>query len=97
MDRLGLPEVTDKTITDRSALKDQLEEIRERGYAIDDEERVIGMRCVAAPICDENDRPIGAISVSGPTNRFDDDIFKAEIPKNVLSTANVIEVNMTYS
>ncbi len=97
VDRHGLPGVTEKTITDTEELKHQLATIRERGYAIDDEERVIGMRCVAAPICDEDDRPIGAISVSGPTNRFDESTFNAEIPKSVLSTANVIEVNMTYS
>lgn len=97
IERHGLPSVTDRTITDEAELKAELEEIRERGYAIDDEERVIGMRCVAAPICDENDDPLGAISVSGPTNRFDDGVFEDEIPKSVLSTANVIEVNMTYS
>ncbi|WP_247004421.1 IclR family transcriptional regulator [Halosolutus gelatinilyticus] len=97
IDRHGLPSVTDQTITDEAELKAELKEIRERGYAIDDEERVIGMRCVAAPICDENNDPLGAISVSGPTNRFDDRVFEGEIPKNVLSTANVIEVNMTYS
>ncbi|RKD95323.1 IclR family transcriptional regulator [Halopiger aswanensis] len=97
IDRHGLPGVTERTITDETELKAQLEAIRDRGYAIDDEERVLGMRCIAAPICDENDEPLGAISVSGPTNRFTDDRFDEEIPKHVLSTANVIEVNMTYS
>ncbi|WP_226040020.1 IclR family transcriptional regulator [Natrinema sp. DC36] len=97
IDRHGLPAVTEKTITNVGELKRQLATIREQGYAIDDEERVSGMRCVAAPICDDEANPIGAISVSGPTNRFDDEIFATEIPKAVLSTANVIEVNMTYS
>ncbi|GAB3671439.1 IclR family transcriptional regulator [Halopiger thermotolerans] len=97
IDRHGLPAVTERTITDEDELKAQLAEIRERGYAVDDEERVLGMRCIAAPICDENDEPLGAISVSGPTNRFTGDRFDEEIPKHVLSTANVIEVNMTYS
>ncbi|NUB93646.1 IclR family transcriptional regulator [Haloterrigena sp. SYSU A121-1] len=97
IDRHGLPRVTEKTITDADELKDELAEIRDRGYAIDDEERVAGMRCVAAPICDGDETPLGAISVSGPTNRFNDETFTNEIPKTVLSTANVIEVNMTYS
>ncbi|UHQ98508.1 IclR family transcriptional regulator (plasmid) [Natrinema zhouii] len=97
IDRHGLPGVTEKTLTDIDELKDQLTTINEQGYAIDDEERVSGMRCVAAPICDDAENPIGAISVSGPTNRFDDETFATEIPKVVLSTANVIEVNMTYS
>lgn len=97
IDQHGLPAVTEQTVTDKDELKARLTEIRNRGYAIDDEERVLGMRCVAAPICDEEGNPIGAISVSGPTNRFNDEVFEDEIPKNVLSTANVIEVNMTYS
>ncbi|WP_121741524.1 IclR family transcriptional regulator [Natronorubrum halophilum] len=97
IDRHGLPAVTEQTVTDRDELKAQLAEIRNRGYAIDDEERVLGMRCVAAPICDEDGMPIGAVSVSGPTNRFNNEVFEDEIPKSVLSTANVIEVNMTYT
>ncbi|WP_101295902.1 IclR family transcriptional regulator [Halegenticoccus soli] len=97
IDRRGLPGVTQKTITDTDELKEQLETVRERGYAIDDEERVRGMRCVAAPICDPSDTPLGAISVSGPTNRFDGEVFEDRIPKSVLSAANVVEVNMTYS
>jgi len=93
----GLSSVTPQTITDEEALKAELAEIRERGYAIDDEERVPGMRCVAAPICNEDDQPLGAISVSGPTNRFNEAVLESDIAKHVLSTANVIEVNMTYS
>jgi len=96
IDRHGLPAVTEKTITDEAELKDELTAIERRGYAVDDEERVAGMRCVAAPICDADEDPIGAISISGPSNRFDDETFEEEIPKHVLSTANVVEVNMTY-
>ncbi|MCU4742555.1 IclR family transcriptional regulator [Natronoglomus mannanivorans] len=93
----GLPAVTKNTITDRETLKEELAEIRERGYAIDDEERVEGMRCVAAPLRDSSGYPIGGLSVSGPMSRFNDDVFVEEIPNKVLSTANVIEVNMTYA
>lgn len=96
IDRHGLPAVTENTITTEAELEEELTTITRRGYAIDDEERVKGMRCVAAPITDESNDPIGAISVSGPTNRFNDDVFDEQIPKHVLSTANVIEVNMTY-
>lgn len=75
IDRHGLPAVTENTITTEAELKEELTTIAQRGYAIDDEERVKGMRCVAAPITDESNDPIGAISVSGPTNRFNDDVF----------------------
>ncbi|WP_394354995.1 IclR family transcriptional regulator [Halorarum halophilum] len=93
----GLPKVTRKTITDRETLSDQLAEIRERGYATDDEERIEGMRCIAAPILDRNDEILGAVSVSGPMSRMHDDRYENDIPRQVQSAANVIEVNMTYS
>jgi DNA-binding IclR family transcriptional regulator len=56
---------TEKTITSKVALLNALEGVRRRGYAIDDEEIVAGVRCVGAPILDENDRAIAAVSVSG--------------------------------
>lgn len=97
LDRHGLPSVTENTVTDRAALFDTLEQIRERGYAYDDEERVKGMRCVAAPITDDDDRAIAAVSVSGPKSRMQEDRFTNEIPEQIRRCANVIEVNLTYS
>ena len=97
LDRHGMPKVTDKTITDRDRLYDQLDEVRERGVAFDDEERVDGMRCVAAPITDGDDRAIAALSVSGPKSRMLGETFTEQIPDRVLRSANVIEVNLTYS
>jgi DNA-binding IclR family transcriptional regulator len=53
-----------------------LKDIQLTGYALDDEEQSIGMRCVASIIYDENSTPLAAISVSGPTAR----ITNARIP-----------------
>jgi DNA-binding IclR family transcriptional regulator len=61
---------TPKTIGSREALLVALEKIRRRGYAIDDEEIELGVRCVGAPIFNENRRAIAAISVSGPISRI---------------------------
>ena len=97
IDERGLPQVTKKTITDREVLYEQLEEIRERGYATDDEERVEGMRCIGAPILNRDDEILGAVSVSGPMSRMHDDRYQNDVPRRVQSAANVIEVNMTYS
>ena len=97
IDRYGLPQITEQTITDREDLFEVLEEVRERGYAYDDGERVAGMRCVAAPITDSDDRAIAAVSVSGPKSRMLGEIFSEEIPDMVLRSTNVIEVNLTYS
>ena len=96
LDRHGLPRITPKTVTDRDALFEELTEIRERGYAIDDEERVEGMRCVAAPITNNDGEPIAAVSVSGPKSRMQGQLFEEEVPNLVLRTANVIDVNLTY-
>lgn len=97
IDRHGLPKVTENTITDREELFEELSEIRDRGYAFDDEERVKGMRCVAAPITNNHNRAIAALSVSGPKSRMQDESFNDELPDMVQRAANVIQVNLTYS
>jgi len=61
---------TSKTIGSREALSDALANIRRRGYAIDDEEIELGVRCIGAPIFNENRQAIAAMSVSGPTSRI---------------------------
>ncbi|CAB3764864.1 IclR family transcriptional regulator [Burkholderia puraquae] len=62
--------LTPHTITDRRRLQVELQITATRGYAIDDEEIVLGVRCVAAPIVDSEGRVRGAISVAGPTYRM---------------------------
>ena len=97
IDRHGLPEITKNSITTPEELTDELEAVRERGYAIDDEERIEGMKCIAAPIIDRSDDVLGAVSVSGPTSRMQGQRFEEEIPSTVRRAANIIEVTVTYS
>jgi DNA-binding IclR family transcriptional regulator len=61
---------TEKTITSREELLKSLDRVRRRGYAIDDEEIELGVRCVGAPIFDTGHRAIAALSVSGPAARI---------------------------
>ena len=61
---------THKTLTSREALLKALERVRRRGYAIDDQEIEVGVRCIGAPIFDEKRRAIAAVSVSGPASRI---------------------------
>lgn len=68
--RHGLPARTPNTITDRAKLFKHLEEVRRRGYAIDNVENEDGIRCVGAPIFDHQGRPVAALSVSGPAFRL---------------------------
>ena len=91
----GFPEYTQNTITDRAALEKDLEEIRENRLALDLEEYERGVRCIASPILDEDDRALGAISVSGPATRFTGDYYHEELAEAVKSAANVIGLNIT--
>ncbi|EMA32949.1 IclR family transcriptional regulator [Haloarcula japonica] len=97
VDRHGLGGEASKSISSRAELEQELADIRDRGVAFDDEERLEGLRCVAAPVLNHDNEVIGAISVSGPTNRFRGDRFREELPQKVLEVANVIELNVTYS
>lgn len=71
--RSQLDRFTPNTITDPAALARELRRIRARGYAIDDEEKAAGMRCVAAPIIGAYGQAVAGISVSGPTHRMRSD------------------------
>ncbi len=66
----GLPKRTCNTLTSPEALRAELERVREQGYAIDDQENEVGVRCIGAPIFDYTGQVIGAISVSGPASRM---------------------------
>ena len=61
---------TIRTITDREALIHHLEVVRAQGYAVDDEEYQYGVRCIAVPVFDYREKCVGAIGISGPTNRL---------------------------
>jgi len=97
IDQHGLPATTEQTITDRDELYKELEHIREAGVAFDDEARLNGLRCVAVPILNNDDEVEGAISLSGPTSRFQGEYFRSEIPAKLDDAANVIELNITYT
>jgi len=69
----GLRPLTPNTIRDKDRLFAELADIRERGYALDDEESVLGARCVAAPIFNMFGNVEGAFSISGAKHRFPDE------------------------
>lgn len=96
VDTHGLPATTDKTVTDRETLFERLDDIKDRGVAFDDEERLRGLRCVAVPILTQNDDVEGAISVAGPSSRFRGEWFREELPDRLRNAVNIIELNITY-
>ncbi|MFB9839780.1 IclR family transcriptional regulator [Actinoallomurus acaciae] len=76
--RTGLPAHTPHTITDPAALLKELGLIRRRGYALDDEEQEIGVRCVAVPLT--GTPTLAAISISGPQGRLPLNVIDDVVP-----------------
>jgi DNA-binding IclR family transcriptional regulator len=68
--RRGMRRFTPSTIITLEGLLQELDDVRERGYAIDNEESAVGLRCVGCAIRDEGDRVVAAISVSAPSQRL---------------------------
>ncbi|NTH16779.1 helix-turn-helix domain-containing protein [Agrobacterium rhizogenes] len=80
---------TAKTITDLNHLKPHLAIARQRGYAIEDEEIIVGNRCVGAPILDATGKPIAAISVAGPVWRLTSERVEQLGPEVALVARNI--------
>ncbi|WP_415184901.1 HTH-type transcriptional regulator BhcR [Phaeovulum sp.] len=64
-----LEQFTPQTIVTRDHLQAELQQIRAQGFAFDNEEKAIGMRCIAAPILNYQGEAVAGISISGPSHR----------------------------
>ncbi|MBV0926148.1 IclR family transcriptional regulator [Halomicroarcula limicola] len=95
VDSYGLPTATENTIDTPEALFETLTAIRERGFALEDEERRTGIRSIAVPL-EVEDRVVGAVSLSGPKERFDDDRIEDELLPALKDRTNVVEVKIAY-
>lgn len=93
----GLPKLTEDTITDIDTLIAELEEIRERGYAINRNETTRGLRSVGVPVHGAIEEVIGAIAVVGPSSRMRDDRLERELPELIQGVVNELELNLAYS
>lgn len=86
---LSLDPIGPGTITDPWALEEDLNGIRERGFALDHEESLPGLSCVGAPVLDGNGRAVAAIAVQGPTVRMTTERM-AHLGRRVAEVANAI-------
>ena len=87
---------TDRSITEEVMLIEEFQKIRERGYSIDDEEYVIGLICIAAPIFDYHGNPVAAISVSSPKYRYDKEKDLILYSSLVMDAAQKISQKLGY-
>ena len=97
LDEHGLVRKTSQSITDEAQLYEELELVRENGYAFNNEEQIEGVIAVGAPVKDPEGRVIGAFSVSGPANRLTEDWFREELPSIVLGMTGEFELRLTLS
>jgi len=73
IEQRGLPRFTANTLVSADALLADLATARERGWALDDEESTVGMRCLAAPVFNEYGEAVAGVSISGLAARLDDE------------------------
>lgn len=71
---------TANTLTNRADVLADLDRVRHRGYALDNEEFIEGVRCIAVPVWNAPDQIAGAISISGPAFRLTEDVAIAQLP-----------------
>jgi DNA-binding IclR family transcriptional regulator len=90
--RTSLPGKTPHSLTTLAALEKELEKIRRHGIAFDNEEAEIGLKCVAAPIHDDEGHLVACLSVSAPTDRH-----KPDWVDEVRQTADTISQALGYS
>ena len=83
---------TGNTITSPARLREELEVVRQRGYALDDEEFETGIRAVAAPIRDIDGSVVAAMSIPFPTNRLNPERIP-EVARALVEAANAVSAN----
>lgn len=92
----GLKRFTPTTCTRREDLQQELAAVAKQGYAVDMEELEPGVRCVASPVRDFSGRVVGALSLSGPADRFSEPRIAEELAPLVLQTAAELSVRLGY-
>jgi len=88
---------TDKTIVDRGVLSDQMKEIGEAGYALEQEEFTPEVCSVAVPIRDYTRMLVGTLAVVGPSHRLTADAIKKDMAPMILRAGNEISKRLGYS
>lgn len=94
IDRHGLPRQTEQTITNRADLFEELETVRDQGYAINDEERMDGLRSVGIAVKDPNNRVLGSLTISDLSYRMMSGVPERDLLETLKDTAAYITERM---
>lgn len=92
----NLQRYTKHTITSRDEILKHLEQVRQQGYALDDEEFDEGIRCVGVPVRDYTRRVIAGLSISGPAYRFTDERLRDELIPLALDAGKKLSARLGY-
>jgi len=94
LDQRGMPAETENTTTSREALLDELEEVRQQGYAVNHEENIEGLSAVGVAAEESSGNAFGAFSVSGPTQVFDENIIRT-VADEIMGVVKEFELELT--
>ncbi|QAS54450.1 IclR family transcriptional regulator [Halobacillus litoralis] len=87
----GFEQLTDKTVDNLHDLQNQINDMREKGYVIENQESVKGFTCIAAPVWNERNEIIAAVSFTMPLDNWEK---KSELcKKEIISLAKILSIN----
>lgn len=96
LSEIDLTAYTANTITDTSNLRRELEKVRKRGYAVEDQELALGRACIAAPVRDRTSAVVAALSISGPLTEINLDERLEHLARLAIEAADRISVRLGY-
>jgi DNA-binding IclR family transcriptional regulator len=96
LNKCELTAYTRRTLTKTAQLKAELKLVRQRGYAMDDEEIEEGLRCIGAPVMDYSGRVVAALSIAGPAFRLTDERIPAAA-RSVIRAAGELSLELGYT
>lgn len=94
-EKSNIEQFTEYTVTDFDTFKENIKLIKKQGYAVDEQENEIGIRCIAAPIFDYEKNIVGAISISGSIISFKEEKID-EFSKLIIEYSNKISKELGY-
>ncbi|QCC49367.1 IclR family transcriptional regulator [Halobellus limi] len=98
IEEVGLTAFTDQTITNPDELRAELADTKERGYSLEDNERIDGSRGIGVPVTKRTTgETLGVLAVAGPSNRINGPRFREKLPDILQRHVEVIELNIVYS
>lgn len=87
---------TEKTVTDWEALNHQFSLIRRQGYALDDEEYELSVKCIAVPIRDHSGSVVAGLSISGPAHRLPPSRITEELIPSLMNAGQELSKRLGY-